>query len=333
MSKISVIIPVYKVEPYLRRCVDSLLSQTYQDYELILVDDGSPDDCGRICDEYAEKYDNIHVIHKENGGLSSARNAGIDYAMEHSDSEWLTFVDSDDYLHPRYLEQLYLAAVENGVEISVCAYIETDGASGADASQDCATVLFAPEQLWVKMRGYAVVAVCKLYKKALFESVRYPQGKLHEDEFTTYKLLFACDRIAYFSAQLYYYFQNSSGIMRSVWTPRRLDALEAIKEQVDYFKKNKFNHAYKKGIVDYARTICFHMESVQTSEKYGTIFLDLQKTLRRFLKKHYFRIPIRYCQGIYLVAFPKRKNLILAVSGLHRFAVDIIKRILGKQRG
>ena len=106
MPLISVIVPVYKVEEYLSRCVDSILSQTFEDFELILIDDGSPDNCGKICDEYTKKDNRVHVIHQENGGLSSARNAGIDWAFENSDSEWLTFIDSDDWVHIQYLDLL-----------------------------------------------------------------------------------------------------------------------------------------------------------------------------------------------------------------------------------
>ena len=118
MSKISVIVPVYKVEKYIHKCVDSILAQTFSDFELILVDDGSPDNCGKICDEYSEKDDRVVVLHKENGGLSDARNAGLDWVFEHSDSGWITFSDSDDWLRPTYLEALLNAA--DGKKLSIC---------------------------------------------------------------------------------------------------------------------------------------------------------------------------------------------------------------------
>ena len=127
MPVISVIVPVYKVEPYLHRCVDSILSQTYTDFELILVDDGSPDNCGAICDKYAKLDSRIHVLHKKNGGLSSARNAGIDWVFANSDSQWFSFIDSDDWVHPQYLELLYQAVKAYEVRISQCLHIETDG--------------------------------------------------------------------------------------------------------------------------------------------------------------------------------------------------------------
>jgi len=113
MPAISIIVPVYKVEAYLARCVDSILDQSFRDFELILVDDGSPDNCGAICEEYARKDSRIHVIHQENGGLSAARNAGIDWAFENSNSQWLTFVDSDDWLHREYLNVLYRAVMQS----------------------------------------------------------------------------------------------------------------------------------------------------------------------------------------------------------------------------
>ena len=119
---ISVIVPVYKVEKYIHRCIDSILAQTFSDFELILVDDGSPDNCGRICDEYALKDNRIHVIHKENGGLSDARNAGIDWAFEHSDSEWITFIDSDDWVHKKYLESLINGAINTNSDVVIGGY-------------------------------------------------------------------------------------------------------------------------------------------------------------------------------------------------------------------
>ena len=110
MPEISVIVPVYKVEQFLHRCVESILRQSFYNFELILVDDGSPDSCGDICDAYAAKDNRIHVIHQKNGGLSAARNSGIDYVMAHSDSHWLAFVDSDDWVHPDFLKILYSTA-------------------------------------------------------------------------------------------------------------------------------------------------------------------------------------------------------------------------------
>ena len=121
---ISVIVPVYNTEKYLRRCIDSILAQTYSDFELILIDDGSTDNSGKICDDYAEKDNRIVVIHQDNKGQAIARNVGLDYVFEKDNSEWISFVDSDDCIHGRYLETLLAAGIKNCVKISVCDYTD-----------------------------------------------------------------------------------------------------------------------------------------------------------------------------------------------------------------
>lgn len=235
MPEISVIVPVYRVEPYLRRCVDSILSQTFTDFELILVDDGSPDNCGAICDEYALKDSRVRVIHKQNGGLSDARNAGIDIAQ----GNYLTFVDSDDWVHKSYLIALYNAIISTGCIISVCSFINVN-----DYIDDN-NVIFNSSicdglSLYNRNRTIATIACGKLYAQSLFSRHRYPVGKIHEDEFVTYKLLYESGNIAYINASLYYYFQNDSGITHQAYTVKKLDLVEAVEGQCQFFKaKNR----------------------------------------------------------------------------------------------
>ena len=145
MPEISVIVPVYKVEKYIHRCIDSILNQTFRDFELIMVDDGSPDNCGAICDEYAAKDNRVVVIHQENGGLSAARNAGIDWAFTNSNSEWLNFIDSDDWVHPEYLQKLYDAAKCNNVSVSVCGFERTCGEEPEIIEANIVYRLWSPE--------------------------------------------------------------------------------------------------------------------------------------------------------------------------------------------
>lgn len=235
MPSISVIVPVYKVEPYLNRCVDSILKQTCQDFELILVDDGSPDRCGEICDEYAGRGSRVHVIHKENGGLSDARNAGIDWAFANSDSRWLTFIDSDDWVHPELLSSLMDAAGRFDTGISVCGYQETEGAEPTVLPEDLQPVLWTPKRFYMERFVNATVAWGKLYAKSCFQSIRYPYGKIHEDEFVTYRLLFEQKAIAVVPAPLYAYFRNTEGIIRSAWSPKRLQAWDAYEQQIAFF--------------------------------------------------------------------------------------------------
>lgn len=243
---ISVIVPVYKVEEYIYRCVYSILAQSFKDFELILVDDSSPDNCGKICDEYAQKDKRITVIHKENGGLSDARNTGIDWALKNSNSNWITFIDSDDWIHVDYLKLLYNAVKENNVDISVCGYVSTTGEDDLHTkNSEINTLLCTPEDFFINNSINAVVTWGKLYKKSLWNDIRYPYGKIHEDEFTTHKLLFKCSQIAFVDAVLYYYYTNFNGIMGKRWTPKRLEALDAIESRMLFFKDNGFEKAYQ----------------------------------------------------------------------------------------
>ena len=276
---ISVIVPVYKVEKYLDRCVESILAQTFTDFELILVDDGSPDNCPQMCDNWAKKDSRIVVIHQPNGGLSAARNAGIDWAFANSDSQWLTFIDSDDWIHPQTFERLYNAAVENNVSVSVCGYELTPGESPYVDDKTFQAELREVEEFYINKNVNATVAWGKLYKKECFEELRYPVGKIHEDEFLTYKILFKYKTIAYIPAPLYAYFENTEGIMRTDWSPKRLASVEAIEEHINYFLDNCYNDAYLFACKRYIDNICMHLTKIENS-----------KTSEKFLKEKKFLI-------------------------------------------
>lgn len=240
MPKISVIVPVYKVEKYINQCIDSILAQTFSDFELILVDDGSPDKCGEICDEYAKKDSRIHVIHQENGGLSAARNTGIDWANANSDSEWITFIDSDDWVHREYLRLLYSDAIALNVNVSSCFMLSVNDNDNIEPEIKIVNAtLLQPKSLrysdGLTWHIICVPAWGKIYKKLLFGEIRFPLGRINEDVFTTYKVIFACNEIAWNSSPLYFYRLSEASIMRSEWTPKRLDAIDGFKEQFDYF--------------------------------------------------------------------------------------------------
>ncbi len=282
MAQIAVIIPVYNVEFYLRRCVDSILNQTFTDFELILVDDGSPDGCPAICDEYAARDSRVHVIHQENGGLSAARNAGIDWAFANSDSQWIMFVDSDDWVHPKILETLFAAAQTSCLDIAACRFQKTTGCVD-DALGIPAVEIYTPEDYWTKEEA-PMIACAKLYKKTVFCKLRYPIGKLHEDEFVTYKALFASPAIAVIPAPMYYYFQNPSGITKSVWTGNRMDAIAAQLEQISFFKENGHKCAYTFSCNHSIRIIVYHMELAKASPLATEENIHyLQKTLRKII--------------------------------------------------
>lgn len=299
MAVISIIVPVYNVEAYLSRCVDSLLNQTFSDFELVLVDDGSPDCCGTMCDEYAKRDRRVHVIHKSNGGLSDARNYGIDWAMEHSDSEWIGFVDSDDWVDARYLEMLFNAATEHGVDASVCHFAVTKGEPLPGG--EITTVVWSPETLSQQPRSLDNVAWGKLYRKKYFQDIRYPVGRIHEDAFTTYKILYQLDRIAVIDQPLYAYFQNDAGIMRSKWTPRHIDGLDALEQQMVFFDQHGFTKALRAKFDRYIRENpwiqrkTLEAEDIEEAEK-RRIVKGLKKQLRKVLiryQRYGFASPFR----------------------------------------
>lgn len=229
---ITVIVPIYKVEKYLHKCIDSIINQTYSELEIILVDDGSPDNCPEICDDYANKDSRIKVIHKANGGLSDARNAGIDNAS----GEYLMFVDSDDYIEPQMVEILYKALLDNDATISICNYkyvtdnsdfaVDNDNLpikDGVITGRELLSDIFFGEKSW-----YWVVAVCKLYRKELFDNIRFPVNKIHEDEFVFHKIILQCQKIACVALPMYNYLQRQGSIMHQRMSLKTLDCAEAL---------------------------------------------------------------------------------------------------------
>ena len=239
---ISVIVPVYKVEAYLPACIDSILSQTHRDFQLILVDDGSPDRCGEICDEYAAKDSRILVIHQENGGLSAARNAGIDWVFANSESRWLNFIDSDDLVSPVYLETLYRHAVEHDADISVTGlhYFpdekddvmipDTVVSVGVKDGKECC------RELMTNQGFFLCVACGKLFRREMFASVRFPVGRIHEDEAVAPYLLYRARNVAIIRSWLYGYRQRAGSIMHKAFSRKRFDFLVSLDEHIQYFQ-------------------------------------------------------------------------------------------------
>ena len=288
MPKISVVVPVYKVEAYLHRCVDSILRQTCRDFELILVDDGSPDSCGSICDGYAAKDSRIHVIHQANGGLSAARNAGIDWAFANSDSLWFTFIDSDDWIHPEMLERLLSAAETNHVQVSVCGYGETEGEDPAVEAASLEARAVEPGWFYRNHFINATVAWGKLYRRELFETVRYPAGKIHEDEFVTYRLLMEGDRIAVIAAPLYAYFVNLSGITKKGWSPKKLHAWEAYEQQITFFAQRQDTEMVKFRYRGYLENALVNLRAAQDSNsdgRYDSEIKFIEKRIRNVIRR------------------------------------------------
>lgn len=287
MPEISVIVPVYNVEKYLDRCVQSILNQTYRNYEIILVDDGSPDNCPQMCDKWAEQDERIFVIHQENGGLSAARNAGIDWIFANSDSQWITFIDSDDWVHPSYLERLLHAVQECGTQISMGQVYVTEEYEIHTLSDE-----ERRPQLWETIVAFEEEKLdpnsscARLFKRDLFESIRFPLGKLHEDRFTTYKLLFQFEKVAVVSAPLYYYFVNNEGIVHGNWSLRKLDNLEATEQQLVYFKEKGLKRSYIFSLKDYIHLLVYALRNMKNKKEFAKAYRKVRKKLRNVLKSN-----------------------------------------------
>lgn len=230
---ISVIVPVYNTKSTLQRCVDSILAQTYTDFELILVDDGSPDGAGELCDQLARQHSRIRVLHQKNAGLSAARNAALKIAQ----GDYITFVDSDDAADPTLLQILL---DNHRAPISICSFLEIlpSGASRplAGASSDPAPETFDTATCLRRMlleQGFTMSACGKLYDHQLFQSVEFPEGKLYEDVGTTYRLILQCEQAIYTSAPLYHYYQNSGSIIHQGFNFHKLDLITLTDQMCD----------------------------------------------------------------------------------------------------
>lgn len=246
--ELSIIVPVYKVEKQLEQCIRSILNQSFTNFELILVDDGSPDKCGEICDEYEKKDKRIKVIHKKNGGLSDARNAGLDIAK----GKYIGFVDSDDIIHPEMYERMYNFINKYNVDIVQCKFKKFKSIEDINKLSNINNTnieYYTSKEAIMDMIDNNKINVNtwnKLYKRELFENERFPKGKIHEDEFLTYKLMYESNKIAYINEELYYYYQNDNGIMNGSNLIKRLDRIEAIEERSNFFLKNGDKDLYNK---------------------------------------------------------------------------------------
>lgn len=297
MPKISVIVAVYKMPEYLPRCIDGILGQTFRDLELILVDDGSPDHCGEICDAYAAKDSRVHVIHKQNAGVCVARNTGLDWVYEHSDSQWIFFHDNDDWIHPETLQRLYDAALEQNTRISICGYGLTEGENPVISPEQLVPALWAPKNFYMHHFVNATVCWGKLYHRTVFDGKRYPPGKYIEDEFLTYRLLFAQNAITVISAPLYAYFINRAGISKKAWIPKRLDAWEAYEQQLAFFREMGDSELISFRTREYLENALKHYYAAEEASNAAELTKE-RKWMRRRI-----RSLIRQCWHIQRIAF------------------------------
>lgn len=234
---VSIIVPIYRMEQYLPRCMASLLAQSHQNLDIILVDDGSPDRSGEMCDDFAARDARVRVLHQDNAGPSAARNAGIDRAQ----GGYITFVDPDDWVHEDLVSHLVELATEARADVAVCRFLRTDSedVSGARVASE-ARVLGSDEVLRLyagPTTSWMTSPCAKLFAAHLFDGVRFPVGRLYEDEFTTYRLVAVAERVVVSEAELYYYFTRlGSATHGEQRVGQLLDRVDALREQAQFFK-------------------------------------------------------------------------------------------------
>ena len=323
--KISVIVPIYNVEKNLPLCLESLEHQNYSNLEIILVDDGSPDKCGELAEEYAKRDSRAIVIHKENGGLSDARNAGLKVAT----GDYISFLDSDDFIHPDMYVRLAQVLEEKQCDVSICnfQYVGESQAEELYAQKKNSSVEQGKVVIYTGLEVQHIyydrkdlrlpftVAWGKLYRKELWIGKEFPKGKLHEDEFTTYLRMFEAKKVAFADEALYYYLVRDTSIMGSTFKKNRLDILEAFLERMQFYRENKLDELWTKAVFHGT-----HM-SVQLQEwskgQYKDEFAGFRKKIKAetkgvkkdwSIKQKIDLVMYLYFHPLYMIVWRKRKG-------------------------
>ena len=315
---ISIIIPVYNTEKYLHRCIDSILAQTYTDFELILIDDGSTDSSRRICEEYAAADNRIRVFHQENKGQSIARNVGLDYVFEKNNSEWITFVDSDDYVSSRFLEVLLNAAINNRKGISICNTVFNSDAL-IDDKATSSKVIDTDDYYSAYM--YSSVPWAKLFAKDMLYNRRFPDVRRNEDELFIYKVLFQCDSVVYSDSILYSYTLNPDGNIRGNRAVDRFTFFDAYREQLIFFHQtNKMKSFHSVSVLN-LKLLKNHLSqnSINKEEKYR-----LRSYLRWFLDLYAKELDLS------LIKTPEYYGLAYPIMSIITKPLCLVKRVMRK---
>lgn len=281
---ITVIVPIYKVEEYLNECLISVVNQTYTKLEIILVEDGSPDNCPAMCDDWAKRDSRIRVIHKSNGGLSDARNAGIDVAT----GDYIAFVDSDDYIKPDMIEKLYTALIKENADIAACGILTCEGER--QTAWGCRDVVGTPKQIYALLyndTAYPVAAWNKLYKRSCWQTLRFPVGKTCEDAFTTYQLIHNARRIVMIPEALYCYRIRPGSIMTSSFSPRKMDEEEAWRSNYQFMAQH-YPQLEKKAFDFYLQRVNGLVRLMNKEDR--TAFAEQYQMLRNILKTNFWYV-------------------------------------------
>ena len=287
MVLISVIIPVFKVEKYLEKCIKSIVNQTIENLEIILVDDGSPDQCPKICDYWASKDSRIKVVHKKNGGLSDARNAGLDIAK----GEYISFIDSDDWVALDMYEIMLKAMKEENADICACGIMGCY--QNKNVPMPIRPIVGDSKSIFSMLYSDALYPVAtwnKLYKRKCWLDLRFPEGKICEDAFTTYKLIAHANCIVQIEDILYFYRIRSNSIMTSKFNVHKMDEEEAWRENYIFIEQN-YPELKKMAYDFYLQRVNKLIHSMDVLERIE--FKKEYEYLHQILKENLFYILIR----------------------------------------
>ncbi len=281
---ISVIVPVYNVEEYLDKCVESLVNQTYENLEILLIDDGSPDRCPQMCDEWAQKDNRIKVVHKENGGLSSARNAGLDNCA----GEYVGFIDSDDWVDLKFFETLYNNLVEDDADISVVGVWKVYETEMKSQTEKFVRRSFTGEETlknFLYMRNNLAGGVTdKIFKIKLFEGVRFPLGLIAEDRYVHAVIYSRINKLAFDPVPMYYYLTRENSICTSDLNPHTFDRIKIVEmiceylDSINYNDKNAVEYFIMKGYHD----VLYKLLTINAPRRY---IREYQKKTRKYFWK------------------------------------------------
>ena len=317
MPEISVIVPVYKAELFLRECIDSILSQTFSDFEIILVNDGSPDNCGRICEEYAAKYGCISVIHQENQGQAAARN----HAMVQARGRWICFVDSDDLIHPHMLELLYQAVKENDVGISMCDMLEA--VTVPEHFRDHREVQFQKltmdEQTLVTLHDAdqypSWVACAKLIRRDLIENYPFREGRVYEDNEAVCRWVCNGGALAVTPEKLYFYRGNPESTTKAAFRLKNLDYLWALESIIDFYTGLGYEKMRKRFLDRYLEAVLSCCNGARYLLNRPDVVKQIESQTKTFLHRQQVRLTKEQFEGLLDVMHPKLVKLYWPVSG------------------
>ncbi len=281
---ISVIVPIYNVEEYLNKCVGSIVSQTYNNLEIILVDDGSLDGCPQICDKWSEQDERIKVIHKENGGLSDARNAG----MEIMKGEYVSFVDGDDYIDERYIEVLYNNLVKYNAEISQVSFNTEELLSSNEIKINVLDASVSCKNFYISKIPQMMISSCaKLFKTDLIGNQRFPKGRNFEDQFFTPRVVYYAHNIVMSNERLYNYVNRQNSITRVPFNAQKmLDILWVMQENRRFFKENK--------VFDMAIILYFHRKKLISKLNIAAYIENLHNEVPKEYRQRLIISKIKY---------------------------------------